>query len=115
MVDCQFRANKHIHMHVSEERSAVTLVTNYTPGDASTHFEDLRRGVESKGRLIGPDGNRFRIEMFLLNDHFGESPGEVVRIQIGGDGKSRIEAKGEGGVIRVIDSGTCELPDAAHS
>jgi hypothetical protein len=112
MVDCQFRANNHIHMHVAEERGSVTLVTGYTPGEESTHFEDLRKGIESKGRLMNSAGYRLAIEMYLLNDHFGENPGDVVRIQVAGDGRSLMQAKGAGGVVRTIDTGTCTLPEA---
>jgi len=49
MVDCHFRVNEHVHMHMYEDRDAVTLVTGYTPGEGKTHLEDLRDGVESKG------------------------------------------------------------------
>lgn len=114
MVDCQFQANNHVHMHVYEERGAVTLVTGYTPGKESGHFEDLRSGIESKGRLISSAGHRLAIDMYLLNDHFGENPGEVVRIRVGGDGRSKMEARGIRGVVRTIDTGTCTLPDAGQ-
>jgi|LakMenEpi03Aug12_release.lakeMendotaPanAssembly.Ray.scaffolds.fasta_scaffold110700_4 hypothetical protein len=112
MVDCVFREGEHLHMHIAEERDAATIVTSYTPGETGNHFEDLRKGVESKGRLVDPGNQRFSIEMFLLNDSFGQEPGEVLWIQVGRDGKARMEAKGSGGAIRVIDTGACVLPKA---
>jgi hypothetical protein len=74
MVDCRFQVNKHLHMYVADERGAVTIVSSYTPGKESTHFEDLRQGIESEGRLASSAGHRFDVEIFLLNDHFGEIP-----------------------------------------
>jgi hypothetical protein len=65
--------------------------------------------------MISPGGNRLMADMFLLNDHFGENPGEIVRIQVADDGRSQIKAKGDGEEFRVIDTGTCTLPDAAHA
>lgn len=115
MVDCEFQANKHIHMHLSEERGAATLVSSYAPGKQRSHLEDLRNGIESEGRLIRSAGDGFDVEIFLLNDHFGENPGDVVRIQVDDDGRSQMEAKGPGGVARTIDTGTCTLPDAMTS
>ena len=115
MVDCEFQANNHIHMHLSEERGTAALVSSYTPGEERTHFEDLRNGVESEGRLVRAAANGFDVEIFLLNDHFGENPGDVVRIRVAGDGRSLMEAKGPGGVVRTIDTGTCTLPDAMTS
>jgi len=102
-------------MHVSEGRGAVTLDTGYAPGKERSHFEDLRTGVQSKGRLMSSADHRLAIEMYLLNDHFGENPGEVVRIRVGADGRSQIEARSSRGAARTIDTGTCTLPAAGHS
>ena len=115
MVDCHFRANEHVHMHVYEDRDAVTLVTGYTPGQGKTHFDDLRDGVESKGRLISSAGDRLAVEMFLLNENFGAKPGEVVLIRVAEDGQSKVEARAVGGVVRMIDTGACTMKGSAHS
>lgn len=102
-------------MHVSEKRGAVTLVSRYTPGATRSHSDDLRRGLESEGRLISPDANRFKFELFLLNDHFGEKPGEVVFVDVSEDGGTRMVARAASGSTRVIDSGTCKLPHGSKS
>jgi len=112
MVDCKFQANKHVHMHVAEDPGTVGLITRYSPSEPSAHLEDLRKGIESKGRLISADGYRLVVEMFLLNDRLGENPGESVRIWIDDDGRSRIEARAPRGGVRTIDTGVCILPDA---
>lgn len=112
MVDCKFQANKHVHMHVAEEPRTVGLITRYSPSEPSTHLEDLRKGVESKGRLISAAGTRLAVEMFLLNDRLGENPGDTVLILIGEDGRSRIEARSSRGGVRTIDTGVCIVPDA---
>lgn len=102
-------------MHVYEDRDAVTLVSGYIPGQAKTHLDDLRDGVESKGRLISSQKDRLAVEMFLLNGDFGTQPGEVLLIRVAEDGRSRMEARAVGGVVRTIDTGTCTWPDGAHS
>ncbi len=112
MVDCQFQTNNHVHLHVAEGPGTVALITRYAPSDPSSHLEDLRKGVESKGRLIRAAGARLAVEMYLLNDRLGENPGESVRILIGEDGRSRIEARTPRGGVRTIDTGVCILPDA---
>lgn len=94
-------------MHVSEKRGAVTLVSGYAPGSASSHSEDLRKGIESEGRLIRSPSHRFIFEMFLINDHFGEMPGEVLLVKIREDGRSEMHARSLNGTIRPIDSGRC--------
>ncbi|MCP9805309.1 hypothetical protein KBY71_02085 [Cyanobium sp. T1B-Tous] len=114
MIDCVFETNRHVHMHVSEKRGAVTLVSRYTPGSTKSHSEDLRRGLESEGRIISSRDHRLKSELFLLNDHFGEKPGEVVFVEVRDDGISRMEAKAVSGAIRQIDSGTCSLRHAAQ-
>jgi hypothetical protein len=111
MVDCQFQANKHIHKHVDEEVGTVALITRYSPTETSDHSEDLRKGIESKGRLIKAVGYRLVVEMYLLNDRLGESPGEDVRILVADDGRSRIEARAPHGALRTIDTGVCILPE----
>lgn len=112
MVDCKFQANKHVHMHVAEDPGTVGLITRYSPSEPSAHLEDLRKGIESKGRLISADGYRLVVDMYLLNDRLGENPGESVRIWIDDDGRSRIEARAPRGGVRTIDTGVCILPDA---
>lgn len=107
MLDCLFETSRHLHLHVAEERNSATLVSRYQPGMRASHAEDLRQGLESEGRLIAPEGGRFRLELFLLNDRFGEKPGEVVMVQVDGDGRSRIEARNPQGRIRLLDFGTC--------
>jgi hypothetical protein len=112
MVDCKFQANNHVHLHVAEGPGTVALISRYSPSEPSAHFEDLRQGIESKGRLISAAGHRLVVEMYLLNDHLGETPGETVRILVADDGRSRIEARTPGGGVRTIDTGVCILPDA---
>ena len=111
MVDCKFQANKHVHMHVAEDPGTVGLITRYSPSEPSAHLEDLRKGIESKGRLISADGYRLVVGMFLLNDRLGENPGETVRIMVAEDGQSRIEARAPRGGVRTIDTGVCIVPD----
>lgn len=111
MVDCKFQANKHVHMHVAEDPGTVGLITRYSPSEPSAHLEDLRKGIESKGRLISAAGTRLAVEMFLLNDRLGENPGETVRIMVADDGRSWIEARASRGGVRTIDTGVCIFPD----
>lgn len=115
MLDCQYKSNQDIHLHVSEKRGAVTVVSDYVPGTHPTHAEDLRSGTESEGRLINSPRNRFKVQLFLLNDNFGQKIGEQVLLQVNDDGSSLLEAKGPDGVIRTLDSGTCTLPASAHT
>jgi hypothetical protein len=115
MVDCQFQAKTHVHMHVYEDRGAVTLITGYTPGKERSHFEDLRTGVQSNGRLISSAGDRLAVEMFLLNENFDAKPGEVVLIRVAQDGQSKVEARAVGGVVRTIDTGTCTMKGSTHA
>jgi hypothetical protein len=112
MVDCRFQANSHVHMHVEEDLGTVALITRYAPGDPSSHLETLRKGIESKGRLASADGYRLVMDMYLLNDRLGESPGETVRIWVDDDGRSRIEARSPRGGVRTIDTGVCIVPEA---
>lgn len=91
MVDCKFQANNHVHLHVQEDAGTVGLISRYSPTEPSAHLEDLRKGIESKGRLIRDDGHRLVVDLYLLNDRLGENPGESVR---------------------TIDTGVCILPDA---
>jgi hypothetical protein len=112
MVDCQFQANKHVHLHVAEDPGTVALITRYVPGAESSHREDLRKGIESKGRLISADGYRLAVDMYLLNDRLGDNPGETVRILVDGVGRSRIEARSPRGGVRTIDTGVCIVPEA---
>ena len=107
MLDCLFETNRHLHLHVAEQRRSATLVSGYQPGSKASHAEDLRQGRESEGRLITPGGSRFRLELFLLNDQFGEKPGEVVLVRVDRDGRSRLEARNQQGQIRLLDFGTC--------
>jgi hypothetical protein len=111
MIDCQYKINGHIHLHVSEERGSATLVSRYIPKSAQTHADDLRQGIESEGRMINPGNNLLKIDIFLLNDQLGETPGETVFISINKNGGSQIEAKAvTSGAVRLIDSGTCMVP-----
>lgn len=112
MVDCKFQANNHIHMHVEEDSGTVGLISQYSPSEPSAHLDDLRKGIESKGRLIRDDGHPLVVDLYLLNDRLGENPGESVRIWIDKNGQSRIEARAPGGSPRTIDTGVCILPDA---
>jgi len=98
-------------MHVAEEPGAVTLVTNDPPDKESTHFENLRNAIDSKGRLIRDDGHRLVVDIYLRNDRLGENSGECLGIWIDDDGRSRIEARAPLGVC-TIDTGVCILPDA---
>ena len=52
MVDCKFQANNHGPMHVAKDAGTVGPVSRYAPSEPSAHLEDLRKGVERKGRLI---------------------------------------------------------------
>lgn len=112
MVDCKFEANNHAHLHVAEGPGTVALISRYSPSEPSAHFEDLRQGIESKGRLIRDDRHRLVVDLYLLNDRLGENPDESVRLWIADDGRSRIEARTPRGGVRTIDTGVCILPDA---
>jgi hypothetical protein len=92
MVDCKFQASNHVQLHVAEGPGTVVLASRYSPSGPSSHLEDLRKGVESKDRLIRADGYRLVMNMVFLHDRFGKNPGESVRIWIDDDGRSRIEA-----------------------
>lgn len=112
MVDCKFQANNHVHLHVAEDPGTVALITRYSPSEPRAHSDDLRKGIESKGRLISADGYRLAVDMYLLNDRLGENPGDTVRIWVDDDGRSRIEARSPRGGVRTIDTGVCIVPEA---
>ena len=116
MYDCRFQNNGHLHLHLSLARGSGSVITGYEPGRQADHAADLRAGRESEGRLVQPGpGNRYAVELFLLNDHFGERPGEKVVIRVGEDGRSRVEATGVEVNPRVIDFGTCSSAGYQHS
>lgn len=116
MYDCRFQNSGHLHLHLSSARGSVSVITGYEPGRHGDHAADLRAGRESEGRLVPPGpGNRYAVELFLLNDHFGERPSETVLVRVGEDGRSRVEAKGVDDRPRTIDSGTCSSAGIQHS
>ena len=108
MFDCAFQNNGHLHLHLSPSRGSASVISEYKPGRHDDHAADIREGRESEGRLVPPGPNtRYAVELFLLNDHFGESAGEKVVIQLAADGRTRVEAKGLKGTSRLLDFGTC--------
>ena len=108
MVDCQFRQMGHVHVHVSEQRGLASVLTNYTPNtDPGRHAAALRQATESKGSLIDPGKSRYRIEVYLRNDQFGNLPQEVLRLNLERDGEGRFEAVSPSGPTRTLDVGTC--------
>jgi hypothetical protein len=107
MVDCRFQNNGHVHIHIARARGQATVVSRYSPGNSKSHSEALRSGLESEGRLLKSGAGEHRIELFLLNDHFGEKPGELLTLHIAADGRSTFRARGAGVSERIIDFGTC--------
>jgi hypothetical protein len=114
MYDCQLERNKLVHLHLSEQLGTASLISEYKPGQYGSHSYDVRHGLESEGRLLpARDGERYRIELFLRNDDFGEQSGEKVVIALAPDGRTRVEAQTLSGNIRRLDVGTCSrsIPD----
>lgn len=107
MADCRFQTNGFVHLHIAEEQGTVSLISDYTPGQAPDHALDLREGRESEGRLVRGGDSRQLVEFFLVNDEFGQKPGETVLLRLAADGRSRIEARSPQGRIRTLDFGTC--------
>ena len=73
-----------------------------------SHLEDLRKGIESRGRLASADGYRLVMDMVLLSDRLGDNPGESVSIWVVDDGRSRSEARTPRGGLRPIDTGVSD-------
>lgn len=113
MVDCRFQNNGHVHIHIAQARGQATVVSRYNPGAGKSHSEALRSGHESEGRLVRSAAGEHRIELFLLNDHFGEKPGEQLTLHIAADGRSTFRVRAAGVAERIIDFGTCSRQAAA--
>lgn len=115
MFDCAFQNNNHLHLHIAERQGSASLISAYQRGRTDSHADDLREGRESEGRLVpaGPD-SRYKVELFLLNDHFGETAGEKVVLRLAADGRARLQAEATGGRSRTIDFGTCTPMQAHH-
>lgn len=115
MVDCQLQKIGLLHLHLWQSRGSASLITEYQPGRHQDHADAIREGRESEGRLVPPGpGMRYAIELFLLNDHFGESAAEKVVIRVAPDGRTRLEAKGPAGPPRLLDVGTCSSTNGGH-
>lgn len=106
MIDCDFRLQGAVHLHVSEERGTASVVSDYKPGGGE-HANALREGRESKGTLAPPGASRYRIDVFLRNDPFGSRPNEVLRLILERDGQARFEAQAPGQPVRLLDRGSC--------
>jgi hypothetical protein len=96
------------HVHASEQRGLASVLTNDTPStDPGRHAEALRKATESKGSLIAPGTSRYRIEVYLRNDQFGNLPREVLRLNLARVGESRFEAMSPGEPARTWDVSIC--------
>jgi len=115
MFDCQFQRKGLLHLHLSESRGSASVITAYTPGQHGSHTNDIREGRESEGRLVPPgETSRYAVELFLLNDQFGQAANDQVMIRMAADGRTRIEARPLQGQSRVIDFGTCSSHPSEH-
>ena len=114
MYDCQFQTNKLIHLHVSRQRGTASVISDYQRGRTRSHSNDVREARESEGRLVAPGDMRYAIELFLLNDRFGERAGEKVVVRVAGDGRARFEGRSADGKVRTIDFGTCSTHQGDH-
>ncbi|MFM7674776.1 MAG: hypothetical protein ACKO5F_04145 [Synechococcus sp.] len=116
MLDCQLEKIGPLHLHLAESRGSTSVISEYQPGRHQDHADAIREGRESEGRLVPPGpGMRYAIELFLLNDHFGESSAEKLVIRIAPDGRTRLEARGLAASPRVLDVGTCSLAPGGRS
>ena len=107
MLDCQFQNNGMMHLHIAPERGNANVISAYLPVHGKDHARSLRDARESKAQLVEAGSDRYVLDIFLLNDHFGENTGETVRLRLAKDGQGLIEARREGTPARRIDRGTC--------
>ncbi|MCS5698192.1 hypothetical protein NZK32_03945 [Cyanobium sp. FGCU-52] len=107
MYDCEFEEAKLIHLHISKQAGSASVLSSYRPGSQPSHSRDVREARESEGRLVAPGNSLYVIELFLLNDRFGEKPEETVILRIARDGRVQLKGRGLDGRHRLIDSGTC--------
>jgi hypothetical protein len=114
MYDCQFEKNQLVHLHIAEQRGTASLISRYQRGRHSTHAQDVRAAKESEGRLVAPGGSRHVIELFLLNDRFGEQPGEQLIVRVAADGQAFLEGRRADRSLRQIDVGRCSPHRDAH-
>lgn len=115
MFDCQFENNRHLHLHISEARGTASVISSYQPGAHANHTSDIRQGRESEAILVPPGPNsQYTLELFLLNDRFGQVATEKVLIHLGLDGRTRMEAQLLEGQTRVLDFGTCSSAHSIH-
>jgi len=118
MYDCRFQNSELVHLHISEQSGSVSVISDYKPTTPGSHSDHVRNGRESEGRLVPPrGGDRHTIELFLFNDHFGETAGDKVVIHMAGDGRTRIESHANQDQHRTLDFGTCSKahPDGPPS
>lgn len=107
MFDCDFARNGPIHVHVADQLSNASLITAYQPAGTASHAEVLRNARESRGRIVKPGTARYLVEMFLLNDDFGQGPDESLLFRLAHDGRALLEGSSSVGQRRVVDVGSC--------